>query len=347
MRYLLLFLLLFQTTVGMGLYYTRNGREPYGWWGSAEYLYMWREKRFYPPLASTGVIGDPGVEILFGDAFVGTGARPGMRFDAGIWLTPCVGGGGGFILLANQGVSYNTNTDLQPNLARPFLDASNNNAPEALVLTDPGSLDIDTSNHLWMMDLYASYRKFHFNRLSLDFLAGFLFSRLNDDADIHSSSDEGGLLILRDRTDRFNITNDYWAGMVGGVAEWATSAWSVKAWGKLGLGNMLFKSDISGELIETIGGISTHTEGGFLTSDVNIGKHFDSQFELVSIVGANASLRLLCNLHLTAGYLWIYYPSVALAGRQINIQREPIQPFVLETTSFWVHGWTLGLALIY
>ena len=54
-------------------------------WGSVEYLFWWSKGRELPPLVTTGgtgVIGDPGVQVLFGDERVGTdprGCRNGNR----------------------------------------------------------------------------------------------------------------------------------------------------------------------------------------------------------------------------------------------------------------------------
>lgn len=69
-----------------------------GWWGSAEYLSVWRKARYYPSLAE----------------HVGNSPVSGARFDGGVWLTRCIGFGGTWTVYGKEHV------------VKPLYHASNN-----------------------------------------------------------------------------------------------------------------------------------------------------------------------------------------------------------------------------
>lgn len=326
------------------------------WWGGGEYLLTWRKQRFYPPLVTTsdaadeGILGQPSTTILFGDECVDRSPRSGGRGDAGFWITRDVGFGATYYDLGREKVDFDIESGLdgEPVFARPF---NNSGAQTSDLLSSPGVqlfglADVDTNNTIWGGDLYVRYRMLCFSCLRLDLLGGFRFIRLDDDLDISTRTTSGLILPATvDIADHFNATNDYYSGLIGFVGELRSQCWALNVVGKVGLGNMIKKIDISGQTITEIIGIETITPVGLLAHPGNINKHSFHQFEVVPEINAKLELRLWPHFWVTAGYQYMFWPRIILAGEQVNLDVDA--EFVRHDTSFWAQGLTAGFHFLF
>ncbi len=328
------------------------------WWASFDYMWIYRKKRFYPPLATTASTGipdlsNPTTEILFGDKNVGGKGKSGGRCDIGFWMNRCWGIGGSFFGVPQEKVKFeiegsNAGT---PTLGLPFFDVSSQ-ANSAFFISIPnqavdGRIAIDTTNYVWGADGYFRYRWLCRKGFSSDFLAGFLFTRVQDNLKIESSTRTllRATSVDKTLTDRFNCRNDFYSGLLGLLVEYRRRRLIFSVAGKVGLGKMRETINLSGSTVTVnlTNQAVTFINNGLLTQPTNIGSHGKRLFEAVPQVDALLRVRLRGCIWGSVGYTWIYWPKVALSGNQVNLNIDPAPPFHAKETNFWMQGVTAGL----
>lgn len=338
------------------------------WWGSADYMLLFRKKRFYPPLVTTStppalpVLSDPATTILFGDEYLGEKRKSGGRFDLGFWANPCFGLGGGLFILEKEKIKFHIDgSDAGlPVIGRPFFNTDTNTNDAELVsfpgIADNGSLNLRTTNDVAGFDVYARYRLLRFPRLKFDLLGGFTGIRLNDDLKIDTVTNPvGGLIFTQVVTDKFTCKNDFYGGLLGMYSEWRSKNFALTVTGKVGIGSMCQKVKITGSTVFTDDAGDTQTFGsGLLAQPSNIGEHRHNRLNIVPQISANAQLRIIGCLWATVGYTYTYWHSVALAGEQVDLNINPTQipgplsgsptpVFQHRDTNYWIQGLTAGI----
>lgn len=326
-----------------------------GWWGNVDYLLLWRTKRFLPPLVTTGALDAPGTVILFGDENVRRSPQSGVYADAGVWLTPCLGGGGSVFVVGKEKIGFDANNTMFPVLDRPFFDVVTALQSFEIVanpiLAPIGSVSIRSTNSLCGGDLYVRYRYIGCEGYKFDVIGGFMYSNLADSLDISTQS-QSATLVLTNRTDSFHAKNDYYAGVVGFITEFRTACWAVQCIGKVGLGNMIEHVDIHGS--SAVAGVASI--GGLLALPTNIGNHSRKQFEAIPQINVNAQLQVWPHMWLNVGYMYMFWPKVVLAGDQVDLDVNPTQQsggvlvgtpaplFEFKNKSFTLQGLTAGIS---
>lgn len=334
-----------------------------GWWAEAEYMFLWRKKRFYPPLATASateppILGDPTTRILFGDEALRNSPRSGYRVDAGLWWDCCWGLGGGFYSAGTEKIRSKAggNSLGEPVLGRPFFNADTGLQEVDLISApiDPsiinGSIAIDSVNRNMGGDAYTRFHFIQQCRFKLDVLAGFYYNQLVDNLNITSQKTVLSLVALPEVirvNDQFNCTNNFYGVLAGGVAEFCYNRWSFRTKCKLGIGTMQKNVRVKGSTITFRGadlGTITVEKFGLLANLSNIGKHNHNKFEVIPELQATLEFRVWKQLRLTAGYTCIYWPSVVLSGEQVNLNLNSVEPsFHHKDKSFWMQGVTTGL----
>lgn len=341
-----------------------------GWWGSGEYLLVWRKERFYPPLVTTsplgtdidssGVLGLPTTTILFGDEHVGNSPQSGGRFDAGFWLTPCLGFGATWTVFGKEHFRFSREASDPgiPILAVPFFDTANL-VESSVVISHldegPGSVQVDTDNNIWAADIYTRWRFWNVYCWRIDLIGGFRYIRINDSLNMTTSTIIDFALhdLLEFETfDSFSAENTFYSGLVGIMGEYRWGKWAFLLSGRFGIGNMVKKVNIQGQIV----GIDAFGEivipEGIFAQETNIGNHSDNSFEVVSEAEAKVGYYVWPNLMVTAGYHFMYWPKVFLAGEQIdrNLNFEDVPPgpqFPGRDSNFWTQSLTVGIYFLY
>ena len=120
-------------------------------WTRAEYLLWWTRGANLPILATTspagtspensGVLGQPGTSVLFGDGAAMTAARSGGRFSLGYLICPPAGFGveANYLFLGSAAARYQADSSTIPILARPYYDLGLN-TESALLASHPDFL---------------------------------------------------------------------------------------------------------------------------------------------------------------------------------------------------------------
>lgn len=334
-----------------------HARVAYGWWAEADYLFVWRKDRFYPPIATTGILGDPDTEILFGDQRYAKGPKSGAFFDAGIWITSCIGFGGSLMLIGTEHISFDAENPPTINLSRPFFDLDTGLESVFPLTGTLQALHFKSTNNFWILDGYLRWPVITCPCWAFTFIGGYGYGQLTDGFEVEDEviPEAPGIVIIKG-LDKFLCRNEYWAGLFGFVGNWSTASWGIDFWGKVYFGNMLRELVISGERQSFLpSGAITIEAGDLFSQPSNIGTHKKHSFQVVPITGINLQLKIWCHVTAQVGYFYAFLPRVFLSGEQIDLNINLVQtdpatalPKALQhDTSFYYHGLSLGLFFKY
>jgi len=338
----------------------------YGSWGSLEYLLWWREARRSPTLVTTtttvvdqdvdGELGQANTRVLLGEEQYDDHLQPGGRLDIGFWLDRCKSFGVGVRVtaLGDDDLNYITRSNVNEVLAVPFFNLDPTvNAEDTLLVAHPldnttGSINVSGHNEVYLGDIYVRIVGAKSDRYRVDIVGGYLFSRINDDMTLRTSTSTGATdIIVRDR---FRTKNEYNAGTIGLLGEFDRGTWKVNLLAKVSLGNVQQTSIIDG--ITTIGGTPQAPLAGLFAQPSNSGTLVRDEFASVSELGVNWVYKIGCGADITLGYSVVYWSEAALAGDQMNRRIDPTQATErpapeLVSDDYWAQGFNVGLGWSY
>jgi hypothetical protein len=339
-----------------------------------EYLMWWGRGRSLPPLvtssfngtaqADAGVLGLPTTTTLFGGNNVGGDIRSGGRLsigrvldENGEWMAV-----GRFYGLENSVADFSaTSAAGDPILARPFFNALLQQE-DALLIAFPGlsmngSINVTSRSSMMGADAYVRKLWAGEDDMTVDLLAGYQFSRLNDDLDIRSSE----LVVLDPRgifppnttvaiRDTFRTRNEFHGGLVGMAIDSYRGPWKFEALGKLGFGNQRQTVIVDGNTTITPAvGPATSSPTGLLARGTNSGTFERDIFTIIPEANFNIGYQT-GNWTFTVGYTFMYWKDVAWAGDQIDTRvnlsnplvGDPLPGFFFHNTDFWLQGASFG-----
>jgi hypothetical protein len=362
-------------------------------WFQSEALLWARHKRMLPPLATTSVLGTirqtspfdpvastlgfPTTTLLFGGNREGQDVKFGSMINFGFWLDPPneIGIGGRFWILDDDHQNYvasSTSPGLE-NLAIPIFNVAPGFNKEDAVLIgfqgapgpqQSGSLFIHMANEILGADAYVRMNMLHWfgqrrdGSVGLfhnwDMLVGYRFTRVNDLLTIHAdvSTDLPADISF---TDYFRTKNQFHGGLLGISKTLRNGRWSVKAAGNIGFGNMHQTVLIAGTNTVSAGGPPSTTPGAIFTQTTNLGKYNRDHFAYVPEFKLNFGFQVTNIFRVTAGYDFMYWSNVMMAGQQIDrsVNRNlfggmaglvPARPeFFYRDTDFWAQGLNFGV----
>lgn len=335
-----------------------------GAWGSIEYLLWWRDSRSTPPLVTTttrvvnqdvdGELGQANTRILLGEGEYTDHLQPGGRVDLGYWLDPHQSWGVGlrFAVLGDDDLNYLAGSAVNPVLAVPFFNLDPAvNSQDALVVAHPldntsGSIQVLGHNQVNLGDVYVRLVGAKTDRYRVDIIGGYMFSNIDDDLTLRTSTTTGQTDIVA--RDRFRVKNDYHGGSIGLMGQFERDCWSVNLMGKVGLTNVEQTVIVDG--LTTIGGTPQALTGLFAQAS-NIGTISRNRFAAIPEVTANWVYKL-GRANLMVGYSAVYWSNTARAGDQFNPMIDPTQtaprpPQQIVSDNYFVHGLNFGLGWQY
>jgi hypothetical protein len=339
-----------------------------------EWLGWFTRGRNTPPLvtsspagtarADAGVLGLTDTEILYGNDPIGTNLRNGLRltFDH-LFADGITTGTVRFWGIEDGSETFAINSTNRPIIGRPFNNTGlvAGGVQDALLIAFPGvtaggEISVLSKNDLIGADLWISRNWCDDGCSSIDWLAGYQFSRLDDSIVIDSSFTSidpniavpvGSTITVRDA---FRTQNEFHGASVGLVGRSYRGVVTLEALGKIALGNMRQQVAINGASTLTTPGGPTQTGGtGLYAQSSNIGTFSRNMFTFVPELNVNLIYDVNQSWRLIGGYSFIYWNNVVLAGNQID-PNVPV-PFVVGSTSpevkfqrsdFWVQGISLG-----
>lgn len=329
---------------------------PGQFYSSAEYMLLWTKGDKLPPLittgqpgtlTTTGALGQPGTQVLFGDEDVDDDLRSGGRLTVGYWLNDhqTIGWEGRVFFTAENNTDFHASSNGSTVLARPYtnLDLVNRglvpnlavNPNNALPIAFPsigspfagntsGSATVLTSNSVWGLETNARINMGGNCQYRADMLVGFRYLNVEDELSISSvSRPANGFAVFRDPptlgptvsnarsvtvSDSFNTRNNFYGGQVGAHIDCRRGRLSGEMIAKLAIGCVNQNVDIQGtSTLVQNNGTTTTVPGGLLAQTSNIGDHNRNTFGIVPELGFNVGYNVTNNIRGFAGYSILYW----------------------------------------
>jgi len=339
--------------------------DPDRWFGKAELLLWWRDKTRLPPLVSntsdSAEVFDT-ASLLYGNLNVADDLTAGGRFQAGMWLDPqhCQAVVGRLWGLGEESYGYATNSGENPTIVRPFRDA--NGDPTALVIAGDGrtgTLSINGDSQVYGADisLRQLWRKGLGGRI--DFLCGYQHVRINESLQISSLTTDAPPNQARtiERTDLFDIDNEFHGGQVGFAGRFREGCWSWDGMFKLGFGSLRRGANLSGMTVTEDDRLDPPDDRfsdpvGLLVRQSNRGDEDDSTFAWVPELNLNLVYHTHHNVDLSVGYgLVVVTDALQVSGAiDEDLQVDLGQPPTVDRPNrgfryddYWVQGIQFGL----
>ena len=336
-------------------------------WFESETLLWWPKGMGGGPLVVGG--NDPTVlptNPLAGgpNNLIGTDMLVGMRLNLGVW-TDCSQnfgvGARGWGLLTDGPTRTYTNGGNSTGI--PFFNTSIGASDTFLVNLSAGANGANTGTiqtksdvDLIAGELYGRSLLVRDGSSRVDLLGGYTFVRLDSELGLTSQYTDGITNTIQNGTvittrDSFGTKNQFHGGHIGLLNEVSKGRFTFSALGKVAMGNVHQTSNVSGQSTEVAPNLTTSTAArGLFAQSSNSGTISRDQFTFLPEAGAKMKYQL-GRAQLGVGYTLLVFPSVAMAGDQIdrnvdigNIGGTMAAPAArLVTNTFFLHGLDLGV----
>jgi len=337
-------------------------------WARFEVLLWWRQGQSVPPLVTTdpttessttaGIL--PDAAILFGNGRIGSSIQGGGRIDFGTWLNPtqCVGIGDRVFGIGKDASTFTANSANTPVLAIPFVNFATG-ANNALLIAYPGlrsgAINVALNSSLISNDVYVKFLLCRDYIHRLDFITGWNYTRVNEDAALRTTStvtEVGGTIptgTVRNTLDQWNAANDFNGAIFGLQWQRNCGCWTTTAMGRMSIGNMHESMIVGGSSTTRVPGQgATTAAGGALTAPSSIGQYSRNEFTAITEVGLNLGYRFAPCTQFLVGYSFLYINDIASAGSAIDTSigtnAGVTRPqFGFRHSDFWAQGINLGM----
>jgi len=341
---------------------------------SAEALLWWmKDSPAPPPLASTGILGQPGTTVLLGGEDLNTHEHPGLRVTAGYLAKEGWGLEASGFYLPSRSISREVSSSGaigSQDLSIPFFDVtlpgeSDTGLSRAGVFS--GQAREELSARLLGAELHGVMHLALGAAWQLDVLGGFRYVNLREDFSFTTSSPNVAPRPpdVFQTKDQFETTNNFYGGQVGVRARSSWGAWTFSGTARLALGAMVQSVAIDGFLLTNdFNGFGEPQKfpGGYFAQPTNIGSHSRTAFAVVPEIGLNVGYEVTDWMTLFLGYTFLYTNSVARPGNHIDRGLNPTQnasfggspptplvgparpAFRFQGSSFWAQGLNGGVA---
>ncbi len=351
-------------------------------WADAAYLLGWVKGDPVPPLVTTspagtartsaGVLGTPGVNVLFGGGPDNNQTRQGVRMDVGYWFDPDRQWGieAGMFALESSTQAFGASSNGNPILARPYFDVTTGAQASALVAfpgVSTGSVGVSDSGRDFVginADFAGNVTQTPFCRI--DALIGYQFLRYDERLGVVSAIvptsgpfAAGTTLTSRDDFATMNIFNGVDLGF---RTEFHYDAWSLELLGKVAAGSLSRTvSTLGTQQVSVPGAAPVTSQGGLLALSSNIGTVATHTLTAAPELGVKLGWDLTPNVHVFTGYSALWLLNVARPGEAVDVGINPglIPPanpaagsasrpaFLAQTTSVWAQTLSFGMEVKY
>ena len=216
-----------------------------------------------------------------------------------------------------------------------------------------GTIQVKNDLDLVAAELYGRTLLARTGNSRVDLLGGYTFVRMDSELGLRTQVTDGlsGNPIqngtITTTQDNFGTKNQFHGGHIGLLQELTKGRFTFTALGKVALGNMNQSSSVSGQF-STANTASPITEPqGLFARNSNIGTITRNQFTFLPEAGAKIKYQL-GRAQFGVGYTMLLFPSVAMAGSQVDPVIDPtdsalVPPPRLVTEAFFLHGLDLGV----
>jgi hypothetical protein len=365
-------------------------------WASAEYLLYGFKTPNLPPLVTSslglpnqGALNQPTTQVLYGDGNFNDPTYHGGRVSFGFWCPrwDCWGVDASFFFLGPNSSNFSVASAGSPILARPFIDANNNQeavqpvaTPNILLNGVPSQIDgrvsVDYRSSLWGLDLNLRRKLWCGPDFHVDLLLGYRHLQLNESLIINENlqqSPPAGLGVLV--TDRFFTRNYFNGGQIGFDGEYRFhQRWFIGGQVKVAAGPMHQIININGNttFISPNGASSVTFPSGVFATTTNSGRYTRDKVAIMPEANVKLGYNITDQLRIFVGYNFLYInnvvrpgdaydrtvnptqlpsvivlPNGTLVGSSGSLQ-GPARPSVFfRGESFWAQGFNAGLEYRY
>jgi hypothetical protein len=340
-----------------------------GGWFESETILWWPKGS----TATTLVVGGnnqtvrPSTPLAGGqDNPLGNELLAGMRLNMGMW-TDCnqnfgIGARGWGLLTNGPTNTYNNNGN---STGVPFFNTSLTPGAEDVYLinvsagvngANTGTIQVKNDLDLTAGEVYGRMLLVRDGKSRVDLLGGYTFTRLDTELGLRTQFTDGITNTIQNGTvittqDTFGTKNEFHGGHIGLLNEVSKGRFAFSALGKIALGNMHQSSTISGSYTEAAPNLPVVRDSrGLFAQSSNIGTLSRDRFSFLPEAGAKMKYQL-GRAQLGIGYTLLLFPSVAVAGSQVNrnvdvagiggTMTSPSPRLVSET--MFIHGLDLGV----
>ena len=344
-------------------------------WFESETLLWWPKSVAGGPLVVGGSNQTvrPATPLAGGpDNPIGNELLLGMRLNMGVWTDNSqnfgIGARGWGIVSNGTNKSYINGGN---STGIPFFNTSNGpGTPSDDVFlvnvraagnngANTGTIQIKNDLDLVAGELYGRALLLRDGRNRVDLLGGYTFTRLDSELGIRSQYTDGITNAILNGTvtttqDTFSTKNEFHGGHIGLLNEISKGRFTFSALGKVALGNIHQTSSVSGSTtIDTPGQPVFNQATGLFAQNSNIRTTTRDQFTFLPEAGAKMKYQL-GRAELGIGYTMLLFPSIAMAGSQVdrNVEINPANPAApnapasrIVSDTFFLHGLDLGMTL--
>ncbi len=343
-------------------------------WAQAEALLWFPQERSSVPLVSradgagsNSALDADGVTV-FGNQ-LGGDLSGGFRGDFGKFITRNVGFGGRFWILGDNTETFSTQSDgANESFGIPFFNTDAGLVGENAVVISglagappqnfAGEVNAESKLSLFAAEAYGRFRFGSGGGFNLDLIGGYTHFDIEDDLFLNSRRIRtSGAQVGRvdEFTDSFQAENQFDGGQIGFESVMTRGRWMARSLTKVHLGNMNQRLSTSGTSQTTVPGppdTVTPFSNGIFNSGNATGER--DVFTFAPEVNFKLAYRFRPNVLLSAGYTFIYWDNVALAGEQVNRNVDATRlltntastdPFRIVDSSLFVQGVDVGVIL--
>ena len=349
------------------------------YWLNMESLLWFGQKRQTPAIITSApqgvlpVAGDPNVVNEFGGGDgLSSGLLTGYSLSGGKYLDSCqkIGVGGRVFGIFQNSQTQTLTSDGSRSLGIPFFNTTIAAEDAYLVAArTAGNLPISAGTVTARADLnmlgaeasgYFLLGRSDDHRV--DLVSGYTYNKLKDSLSLVSTlTDQFTGNLIQDGTvfntnDLFEAENNFHGAHLGMLSSVVHKRVSLSTLAKVSFGSMNQTVSTRGFTNQTVNNPGSFP-GGILTQQSNIVEFSRNTFAFLPEMKVKMGYSLSDNIQMTAGYSFMYWSSVALAGKQVDRNVDISQAlggaagtqprFSFEDSGYWMHGVDLGLTVTY
>ena len=351
-------------------------------WADAEYLLGWVQGDPLPALVtsspagtartSAGVLGTPGVSVLFGSGPTDTGVRQGARAEVGCWFDPDhqFGVECGLFALESDTQAFGAASNGAPILARPYFDVTAGAQASALVAfpgVSTGSVAVaDSGRNFFGLNADFTANIIATPECRIDGLIGYQALRYDERLGVvqsvvpTSGPFAAGTSILS--SDNFATMNLFNGLDLGVRTQFRYDAWSLELLGKVAAGPVQRTVSILGtQTVSVPGAAPVVSSGGLLALSSNIGSVTTHTLTAAPEFGVKLGWDVTPHIRVVTGYSVLWWLNVMRPGDVVDVGVNPglIPPaspaagsasrpaFIERASDVWAQTLSLGLEVKY
>ena len=333
-------------------------------WFRSEALLWFLEERETPPLlvtpAGTNAYGDP----------ITSGLAPGFRFDFGHYFGEGnVGLGARVWGLIGEDDDYSISGGPGDFILRPFFDTTAFNGPQfggfaiSGVAGASGSFTAKSEFDMLATEVYGRLKFGETKDYRIDLIGGYSYFGIDDKLTLSSTTVQ--IPNQFDFQDIFDAENRFYGGQLGMETVINKGRWSLTSMTKVHLGNMNQRVRLDGFSQSALfpippGPVNIAAPNNGLYIQGQEGLYEKDVFTFVPEMNFRLGYSPREQVHLTVGYTFAYWSSVALAGNQINPVVDGISAatfdnvpgaqsvgYGIESDGLWMQGIDLGVTFTF